>query len=495
GGEGGEPGGEASAGRVPGAKQAAAAHDSFRERAKYIPLRLSHEERRLLRLLEAALSVSEYTDRVDVLSWRSKTGRIHAQIKDICAILCGLVVAQDYRRGQQLIAERNFADLETFFQDVFEIGRRYKIQNPDKMRDTYGKLMYMLMDSSLPEVVELLEFRCARPLRTVHSRLEEAGALALLDEPTLELATAEVDVRGASRHEVQRRIRAKERAREALARRHASSSISAEDLLLCMYSISDNNAYLAFNRDPIDGAIENLLQSFEAQGPRESPSLAIQGGSEGARLTHSHARQYQYVLQSLTLWREISHEMFKMWYCADADMLAERNSYRLQNTGQGLQRVQSAPCVSKAMHAVLARCQRRIGSWVGSSVIHLGDHNVPNALMFIDKYTQVPRILNPVVLVLKTVPLLVKDRQLAAYIERAFGGVDSAQKLILTDFFRHAFDGSGAGEGGSEARAVRRPADDATPDARVSVVVQLDKKAYAPLFHLAGFTSFDGDFK
>ena len=44
------------------------------------------------------------------------------------------------------------------------------------------------------------------------------------------------------------------------------------------------------------------------------------------------------------------------------------------------------------MHALLWRCQQRIGAWVGSSVVHLGDHNVPNALMFIDKYTQVQRV-------------------------------------------------------------------------------------------------------
>lgn len=58
---------------------------------------------------------------------------------------------------------------------------------------------------------------------------------------------------------------------------------------------------------------------------------------------------------------------------------------RLADTGQGANRIQSAPGLSAAMHAILGRCKAAVDGWVGSSVVHLGDHNVPNAFMFIDK--------------------------------------------------------------------------------------------------------------
>ena len=75
--------------------------------------------------------------------------------------------------------------------------------------------------------------------------------------------------------------------------------------------------------------------------------------------------------------------MFHLWTLAEQDLLSENVPYRLRDTGQGLNRVQAAPKTSRMMHAILNRAQRSIGSWVGSSVIHMGDHNVPNALMFI----------------------------------------------------------------------------------------------------------------
>lgn len=80
--------------------------------------------------------------------------------------------------------------------------------------------------------------------------------------------------------------------------------------------------------------IAYLQHYFKPSEVEPGFSLGISGGYEGARLTHNHQRQYNYALQSLTLWREISHDMFKLWCLAESDLLGEGNSYRLQNTGQ-----------------------------------------------------------------------------------------------------------------------------------------------------------------
>ena len=278
--------------------------------------------------------------------------------------------------------------------------------------------MYMLMDAADPTIQELLGFSPIRPLRTVHALLEEKGGLALLSDPLLPTATAEIVAAGRSRADVQRAIKTKEAARATLARRYASAQLSSEDILRCCYSLADNAAFLAHARDPVDRALAMLEARFpedapagggggggglgggfasgflsRAAAPPDPRSLAITSGVAGARLTHSHARQRAYVRQSLALWRAIAHDSFRLWCLADADLLDAANPHRLSNTGQGLQRVQQAPRVGGAMRALLAAVQARLGSWVGSSVVHLGDHNVPNALFFLIKYNAVPAIL------------------------------------------------------------------------------------------------------
>ncbi|KAJ1982662.1 hypothetical protein H4R35_000185 [Dimargaris xerosporica] len=535
------------------------------ERAKYIPMRLTLTERKYLRLLEAALNVSEYTDRVDILSYGSKSRRIVAQIKDICAILSGLLLASDYRAGQRLFEDRNFAQNGEFFQTIFEIGRRHKVMNPEKMRQGYGKLMYLLQDSMLPEVQDLLQFSCVKPITTVHSYLADHDALPLLMDPLVALATKEIIAEGKPLAAVQAESKQKHRAVEMLCRKYANASLESEQIRQCLYSIGDNHNYLRMNRDPCDQMLEYLTTYFSPTdiGAPEL-SLTIAMGKEGARLTHDHKTQFQYVKQTLSLWREIAHEMFMLWSLADADLLASRNPYRLRDTGQGLNRVQACPRVSRAVHTILHRAQQATGYWIGSSVVHLGDHNVPNALMFIDKYNQVASILNPVVaclayldtlptalgvqegapdskmsldsgastegiprlsasnnsstgsffstlssnisstfsslasfpdaLATKRLPLHQQPhyrqqaKGLYQYIQATYGDVITCKRVILADFFRHGFDGSGADNFFDAGSCI-----DGRLTSAWNWCSQIDKKPYYPVFLLSGFVGFNGE--
>ncbi|KAJ2934265.1 hypothetical protein H1R20_g2808, partial [Candolleomyces eurysporus] len=445
----------------------------FLERAQYIPLRLTIGERKYLRLLEATLTVSEYTDKIDIIGFGlSKTKRIVHQIRELCAIMSGLLLSADYKLGQELFTDRDFETNADFYQKVFELGRRHKIMNPDKMRTTYGKLIYIL-----------------QPIKTVYSVLEEHDALDLLRDDLITVATQEIYSEGRLRREVQKDIRSKERAIEQLSSRYERRGLSQEQVRQCLYSIGDNHAFLRANRDPCDRMITYLKEFFHpTQAKDPLSSLAIRSGRGGARLSHDHSKQYAYVLQSLTLWREILHDMFHLWSLAEQDLLSENVPYRLRDTGQGLNRVQGAPKTSRMMHSILNKAQKSVGSWIGSSVIHMGDHNVPNALLFIDKYTQIYRILLPICNTVSQIPSLAQKPGIRKYIDEEYGSPEKLTKEILGDFFRHGFDGSGADNFFDAGSCI-----DGRLTSAWNWCSSLEKKKYFHVFLLTGFVGFDGE--
>eukprot|EP00441_Pelagodinium_beii_P020222 CAMPEP_0197670262 /NCGR_PEP_ID=MMETSP1338-20131121/74138_1 /TAXON_ID=43686 ORGANISM="Pelagodinium beii, Strain RCC1491" /NCGR_SAMPLE_ID=MMETSP1338 /ASSEMBLY_ACC=CAM_ASM_000754 /LENGTH=583 /DNA_ID=CAMNT_0043249973 /DNA_START=6 /DNA_END=1754 /DNA_ORIENTATION=- len=495
----------------------------FYERAKFVPMRLTYEERKYLRLIDATMHVSSYTDHIDSAANVNvnPARKLALQMKQLCAVLTGMQVSHNYETGQQLMQTREFTGRSAFFQTVLEIGRRYKILNPERMRDSYGKLMYFLQDSRKQEVRDLLEFDAVSRVRSVYDVLSKSPkGLGMLEDPQLRTATMEIMPEGKSRPTIQREIKAKEAAIKHLAKtycsvarrrkRHMGGMYSlgilrssyqesdsedeqgddlTEDIVeQCIYSIGDHSTYLRFNREPCDRLLSYLKEYFDPQDPGHAEySLAIEEGKDGARLSHPHQRQYTFVLQSMTLWREVLDNMFQLWHLAEEDLLDEEHAYQLADTGQGHQRVQKSPRSVVAMQKILAKVQRKVGGWVGSSIVHLGDHNVPNALMFIDKYIQVPRFLGPLVITVDKIPELAKSSAgMKAYVD-SFGGAQKLQKLILADFFRHAFDGSGADNFFDAGSCI-----DGRLTSAWNWCSSIEGKPYFPIFLLTGFSGFDG---
>lgn len=498
----------------------------FCERAKFVPMRLTYDERKYLRLIDATMHVSHYTDHMDTAQNVNANAarKLALQMKQLCAVLTGMQVSHNYEQGQQLLQSREFNTRKAFFQTVLEIGRRYKILNPERMRDSYGKLMYFLQDSRKPEVRDLLEFDIVSGVRSVWDVLKRSPKGAeLLEDPQLKTATMEIMSEGKGRSQVQREIKQKEAAIKHLSSKYCSvarrrkrhyggiystwsllrssyrdsdseegndgDELSEDVVEQCIYSLGDHSTYLRFNREPCDRLIYFLKEFFDPEEPGPEPmySLAIEEGINGARLSHPHSRQYTFVLQSMTLWREVLDNMFQLWHMAEEDLLDDEQQYQLADTGQGYQRVQKSVRSVVAMQKILADVQRKVGGWVGSSIVHLGDHNVPNALMFIDKYIQVPRFLGPLVLTLDKIPELSRSTAgMKVYIE-SFGGVRRLQKLILADFFRHAFDGSGADNFFDAGSCI-----DGRLTSAWNWCSSIESKPYFPVFLLTGFSGFDG---
>jgi len=489
------------------------AQEDLIQACQSIPLRLTADERVLLEILQGALYVSEYTDKVDVYHAGNKARRMALQIQEICAILAGLVVANNFDVARRPLMEKAFDENMHFFRAVFEIGRRYKILNPDKLRGSYGKLMHLLQDSVKSEVARAVGFQCVAPVKTVHSTLSSKKlGQQLLEDPLLLVATREVYESGRDRAEVAAEVKEKTDALAELKRKYAEptpqgatapkpdgdlgsllrgiqtsdESLTPDNVETIVSSISDHFAFQRYNREPCDRIIWYLKTYFSSSSERDW-SLAISRGRGGSCLSHSHQTQYVFVLQSLLLWREIMMNMFFLWHSTEDDLLDPALGYRLCDTGQGLNRMQPAPRVSRLMKQILHQVQSEVGGWVGLSVVHLGDRDVPNALVFIDKYNQVPRILGPLVRTLDKLPEVYEASSATkALIDKEFGSLESLRMMILQDFFRHGFDGSGD-DGGS------------CIDGRLTSCwnwcSKIEKKKYFPGFLLTGFNGFDGGFE
>ncbi|TID29994.1 hypothetical protein CANINC_001506 [Pichia inconspicua] len=463
----------------------------IKKKIKFIPMRLSYEERQHLKLLEAALSVSEYTDKVDIISYTSKTKRMISQLKEMCSILAGLVVSSNMKVGQELIVDKDFVNNAEWYKNIFELGRRYKIMNPERMRDTYGKLCYIIMDSRLQQVKEHMEFDLYKPILTVERFLQEnsnSESNKMFDDPLLLDAVADIRPENKSRSMINRLIKQKENAIERIATKYQSrEGLNKEQIRTVLYSIGDYHNYTNKNRIPVNNMSKKLDELFANSGSDDRYSLGIKYGYKGARLTHNHEKQYLYVKQALALWSHVMRDLIELWYIADDDLF-DGNNYRLADTGQGFQRIKSCPRLYKKMYSILQECQSKFDYWVGIPVIHLGDDAVPNALFFLDKYIQIPSILIPIDKCIESIPILARDPYIKDMFESQFGSIEELQKDILCDYFKHGFDGSGADNYYFAGSCV-----DATSTSSCEFCNNISKKPYYKVFLLSGFTNFNGE--
>lgn len=529
---------------------------SLRNFGEYL-LRLTDVERQQLNFVIAALRVSEYTDEVDDIGFRRSfsESRMGASMSNFFDTVVGLAVASDSvpkKTRENIIKNPSFSSYSSLLAELFEVVRRHKQLNPQANRCEFGKLMMILQDSQQSSMRFLLSTRTSLviPLKTVGDALRsiDTESEEFLKDPELERFIAQTGTtkelcmknlldkydknKNPTEREVLERCLRSIDDVENLILSNVDSLISLQTLLSKEFGISDHSSCSSSAGNEEGGEthadyFSSIAQHHKRKKPYYkssnvlntiSPSrqLQIHRAKDGAVLSHTHEEQFHYVMESLVLWEIVQRKIFLLWSAAEKDMLFDGGGrYHFSNTGQGYQRVCESPSSYKVMSQCVEEATARMnGKWIGIKVIHLGDRDVPNPLVFIDKYTQIPGLVHPVVQTLKQLKVLygvqTSSHTKAEYSLSNFpkestsssdspspvisypgvsnllrskcGSYEQLHLLILGDFFRHGFDGSGS-DGGS------------CIDGRLTSAwnwcQNLSKKKFYHAFLMAGFSGFD----
>lgn len=237
-------------------------------------------------------------------------------------------VASDLKRASEDVEERRDPfEFHELLRSVFEVGRRYKIQNPTKMRTTYGKMMHILMDAVQPAMTNEIGANMFTPTQSVHSILRPFGAAgeAFLADADLLLAASPIDhargiddcvgaatmssplakgkVGGKSNVELAARElhmrEAKQAALQRIKSRHVrkahedTTGIPAVVVERCLESIGDALAFISVSTASVEAMIDLLLHFFDPRndgGGAGNRSLQLRYGSGGEKVAiHLHS--------------------------------------------------------------------------------------------------------------------------------------------------------------------------------------------------------------
>lgn len=232
----------------------------IRGRAKFIPLRLNHDERYHLRLLIAVISNSNYIHNVDYACYDPATQKTNikkrtlAMVTNCIAVLTSLIAAKNLSAAME---PNCIIKYKVYLEHVLELGVRHYLRQ-QKQCGWFLPLMSLLQDLQNPQIVQVLGTRISITIRTVHTILAPRNMLYVLDSNLVYQCTEPICVD--TKSDVAKRISTRKNAAlKELTSRFAKQTgnwdsvimdqISEQQLLLCVYSVGDHNLNLHYSRD------------------------------------------------------------------------------------------------------------------------------------------------------------------------------------------------------------------------------------------------------